>query len=222
MPTARDQPAEQRLARRRLVGVERLRVVTLGELEYLLAGHVAAPERLLVAHLDVLEALSHVPPWFPAGYSPSRAPTDRSTTRSVGRCWRCIYPFGRTGKRMADDLDLDDLDRAERAALKRTRAAATFLDEAFRVPGTNYRVGADPILSIVPVSGDVAGAVLSMYIVGEAARIGVPGKTLAQMVVNISIDTASGSIPVLGTVADAAFKANRRNVELIEEHLASG
>lgn len=123
---------------------------------------------------------------------------------------------------MADDLDLDDLDRAERAALKRTRAAATFLDEAFRVPGTNYRVGADPILSIVPVSGDVAGAVLSMYIVGEAARIGVPGKTLAQMVVNISIDTASGSIPVLGTVADAAFKANRRNVELIEEHLASG
>ncbi|EMA41431.1 DUF4112 domain-containing protein [Halococcus hamelinensis] len=121
---------------------------------------------------------------------------------------------------MADDLDLDDLDRADRAALKRTRAAATFLDEAFQVPGTNYRVGADPILSIVPVSGDVAGAILSMYIVGEAVRIGVPRKTLAQMVVNISIDTASGSIPVLGTIADAAFKANRRNVELIEEYLA--
>ena len=121
---------------------------------------------------------------------------------------------------MADDVNLDDLSRGNRAALKRARAAATFLDEAFRVPGTNYRVGADPILSIAPVSGDVAGAILSMYIVGEAVRIGVPRKTLAQMIVNISIDTASGSIPVLGTVADAAFKANRRNVELIEEYLA--
>lgn len=121
---------------------------------------------------------------------------------------------------MSDDLDLDELARGDRAALKRTRTAAKFLDEAVKVPGTDYRVGVDPILSIAPVSGDVAGAVLSMYIVAEAARIGVPRGTLAQMIVNIAIDTASGSIPILGTVADAAWKANRRNVELLEDHLA--
>lgn len=121
---------------------------------------------------------------------------------------------------MSDDLDTDALTRRERAALERARKASTLMDEAIRIPGIGYRVGIDPILSIAPVSGDIAGAVLSMYIVAEATRLGVPPKTLVRMVVNIAIDTVGGSVPVAGTLLDAVWKANKRNVSLLEDHLA--
>lgn len=121
---------------------------------------------------------------------------------------------------MADDLDMDALTRRERAALKRSRTMAQLLDEAISVPGINYRVGLDPLLSIAPVSGDIAGAALSLYIVAEAARLGVPPKTLLKMGGNIAVDAVGGSIPVLGTLVDAVWKANKRNVSLLESHLA--
>ncbi len=121
---------------------------------------------------------------------------------------------------MADDLDMDALTGREQAALKRARTMGTLLDEAVEIPGINYRVGLDPVLSIAPVSGDAAGAVLSLYIVAEAARLGVPPKTLLRMAGNIAVDAVAGSVPVLGTLVDAVWKANKRNVALLEDHLA--
>jgi hypothetical protein len=121
---------------------------------------------------------------------------------------------------MDDDLDMDALTRREQAALKRARAMGRLLDEAISIPGIGYRVGLDPILSIAPVSGDAAGAALSLYIVAEAARLGVPPKTLLRMLLNIAIDTVAGSVPVLGTLVDTVWKANKRNVSLLESHLA--
>ena len=121
---------------------------------------------------------------------------------------------------MADDLDMDSLTRREQAALKRTRRMARLLDEAVEIPLINYRVGLDPLLSIAPVSGDAAGAVLSLYIVAEAARLSVPPKTTLKMVLNVALDTIAGSVPVLGTFVDAVWKANKRNVALLEDHLA--
>ncbi|EMA44176.1 DUF4112 domain-containing protein [Halococcus saccharolyticus] len=118
-----------------------------------------------------------------------------------------------------DGPDLDELSARERGALKRARAMATFLDDAIPVPVIGYRVGADPILSIAPVSGDLAGAALSMHIVAEAARLGVPPKTLALMVGDVAVDTITGSVPVAGTLFDAVWKANRRNVARLESHL---
>ena len=121
---------------------------------------------------------------------------------------------------MTDELDENALTGREQAALARTRTMARLLDEAVAIPGIGYRVGLDPLLSIAPVSGDVAGAALSCYIIGEATRLGVPPKTLLRMVGNVTLDTLGGSVPVLGTLVDAAWKANKRNVSLLESHLA--
>ena len=121
---------------------------------------------------------------------------------------------------MTDDLDETTLTGRERASLKRTRTMARLLDEAVAIPVIGYRVGLDPLLSIAPVSGDAAGAALSCYIVAEAARLGVPPKTVLRMLLNVAIDTVAGSVPVLGTLVDAVWKANKRNVALLEDHLA--
>ena len=108
---------------------------------------------------------------------------------------------------------------SQEAAIKRMRAVSTILDDAIRVPGTDFRVGLDPVVGILPVAGDSVMSVVSMYIVLEAANLGVPMPVVARMVANILVDTLGGSVPVLGTLFDAAWKANRRNVKLVEQYV---
>ncbi|WP_338728646.1 DUF4112 domain-containing protein [Haladaptatus sp. DJG-WS-42] len=96
------------------------------------------------------------------------------------------------------------------------RSLSTLLDNSVRVPGTNYRIGLDPIVGMLPVAGDLPTTALSVYIVFEAASIGVPRATLGRMVVNLVVDALFGSIPVVGDVFDAVWKANARNVALLE------
>jgi len=93
------------------------------------------------------------------------------------------------------------------------------LDSAVRFPGTNVTFGLDPILGLVPGLGDLAGAVLSGYIVLTAARLGAPKSVLAKMLLNLGTDTLVGSVPVLGDLFDVGFRANIRNSELLERHL---
>lgn len=106
--------------------------------------------------------------------------------------------------------------------LERCRLVGTALDDAIPVPGTDRRIGLDPILGILPVAGDAVAAVASSYIVLEAARLGAPSSTLARMGANVALDFGIGSIPVIGDLFDAGFKANKRNVELLEEHVDVG
>jgi|AntDeeMetageno50_2_1112565.scaffolds.fasta_scaffold03662_3 hypothetical protein len=117
-----------------------------------------------------------------------------------------------------DGPDLDELSDRERGALKRARAMGTALDEAIPIPGIGYRVGIDPIVGLLPVSGDAVGAALSSHIIIEAARVGVPRETLAKMALYVAIDAVVGSIPVAGDIFDAVWKANERNVALFEAH----
>lgn len=107
-------------------------------------------------------------------------------------------------------------------ALERARAMATLLDESIRVPGLGYRVGLDPLLGVVPVGGDVVAAAASLYVVAEAANAGVPSRTLARMVALVAVDLVVGSIPVVGTLFDAVWKANRWNVAALERHVERG
>jgi hypothetical protein len=118
-----------------------------------------------------------------------------------------------------DGPDLDALSPRERGALKRARAMATFLDSAIPIPVIGYRVGIDPIVGLLPVSGDIVGAVLSSHVIVEAARVGVPPKTITRMAVYVALDATVGSIPVAGDLFDAVWKANQRNVALFESHL---
>ena len=110
-------------------------------------------------------------------------------------------------------------DTVDEAAVRRMRFVARLLDDSVRVPGTRLRVGLDPILGVVPGAGDAIAAALSIYIVLESARLGVPFLTLLRMIANVSLDFAVGSVPLLGTLFDAVWKANRRNLRLALSHL---
>ena len=105
------------------------------------------------------------------------------------------------------------------AARRQVEDLAHLLDSAFRVPGTNRRFGIDGILGLVPGVGDAAGLILSSGVILQAVRLGARGATVGRMVVNVGIDAVFGSIPVLGSIFDFVFKANNRNVALLQEHV---
>lgn len=113
-------------------------------------------------------------------------------------------------------------DGTNAARVKRIRTLARLLDSAFQVPGTNFRFGWDQIVGLVPGVGDVATGLLAAYIVAEAAKLGLPRRTLWRMVANVAIDMAAGAVPFAGDVFDFAFKANKKNLDLVEKHLAAG
>ena len=96
------------------------------------------------------------------------------------------------------------------------------LDDALQVPGTRIRVGLDALAGLVfPGGGDVVGAVLSAVVVLLAVRHGLPAIVILRMVANVAIDLLVGVVPVAGDLFDIAWKANSRNLRLLEAH-ASG
>ncbi|NHN41974.1 DUF4112 domain-containing protein [Halorubellus sp. JP-L1] len=122
----------------------------------------------------------------------------------------------------ADPYDGPIPDGVDEAAVARMRTVARVLDEAVRVPGTDFEVGLDPLLGVVPGVGDVIAGGLSLYIVLESARLGVSYTTLVSMLANVTIDVATGTIPYVGPVVDAFWKSNRRNLALALDDLAEG
>lgn len=94
------------------------------------------------------------------------------------------------------------------------------MDEAVRIPGTNFRIGLDSIVGLVPGIGDAASLLTTGYIIYHSAKLGVRRRTIARMTANAVIDFAGGSIPLVGDVFDAFFKANRKNADLLERELA--
>ena len=103
--------------------------------------------------------------------------------------------------------------------LARARALARLLDSAAGVPGTRLRFGLDPVLGLVPGLGDAAGAAVSGYLVMIAARAGAPASVIVRMLGNVALDMAVGAVPVVGDLFDFGWKANARNVALVERHL---
>ena len=103
----------------------------------------------------------------------------------------------------------------------RLNRLAWLLDNSIRVPGTRYHIGLDPLIGLVPGIGDAAGALLSMVIVSEAARLGLPASILARMGFNVALEVLIGSIPIIGDVFDMTWKANARNARLFERYATS-
>jgi len=112
------------------------------------------------------------------------------------------------------------IDLTPQGTLERLEWLAWFSDSALRIPGTSRSVGADGVLSLVPGVGTLVGTGMSLYVIGEAVRHGVPQRLLTRMGLNIAADTAVGAIPVVGFLFDMAFKANTRNLNLLRQHLA--
>ena len=98
------------------------------------------------------------------------------------------------------------------------KTLAWLLDSSIRLPG-GFRIGVDPLIGLVPFFGDAAGVVLSAYLVTRAAHLGVPRAVVMRMIMNVAVEGVVGLVPLAGDVFDAAWKANQRNVRLLERHL---
>ena len=107
----------------------------------------------------------------------------------------------------------------ERAARERLNFLAWLLDSAIPLPGTRFTVGLDALIGLVPVIGDLIGAALSSIIVAEASRLGAPRALLARMAFNVAVETLAGIVPFLGDAFDAGWKANQKNVRLLNAWL---
>jgi hypothetical protein len=105
------------------------------------------------------------------------------------------------------------------AAIKRLERFSKLTDSSIRIPFTQFKVGIDAIIGLVPVVGDVIGVLLSSYVLFEAQRVGVSKGIKLKMIVNILIDFFGGLIPLFGDFFDAFFKANTRNTDLLKDYL---
>ena len=112
----------------------------------------------------------------------------------------------------------DELKEIKEERLLRLKILGERLDESIKIPGTDYKMGLDSIVGTVPVIGDLIGGVLSTYILYSGIKLGVSPKIVAQMATNIAIDFAIGSIPIIGDIFDIIWKANVKNIELIEQN----
>jgi hypothetical protein len=96
---------------------------------------------------------------------------------------------------------------------------ARLLDSAIRVPGTEFRFGADALLNVIPGVGTVAAKAMSGYLIWEARRLGVPPAKLARMVGHVGIDLVISAVPIVGWFGDAFYRANLKNMAMLREHL---
>ncbi len=103
--------------------------------------------------------------------------------------------------------------------LQKIRKIAKLLDTAIGIPGTKIRFGLDPILGLIPGGGDLISAGISAYMIYLATRFGLERAEVFKMIKNVAIETVVGSVPLAGDLFDAYFKANMRNLEILEKHI---
>jgi hypothetical protein len=108
------------------------------------------------------------------------------------------------------------------ATIDALRRWAVLLDSAFKVPGTNVRFGLDAIIGLVPGLGDLVAPVFTVILLATALRMRVPAVVIARMVFNAGIDMLLGLVPLAGDVADVFWKADLRNMALLERHARPG
>jgi len=107
-------------------------------------------------------------------------------------------------------------------AMEKVAVLTRLMDKQFRVPGTNFRFGLDGIIGLIPGAGDISTFAVSCYLLTIMAKNGASGYVMARMVLNVLIDAVVGSIPLVGDLFDFAFKANSRNLRLMQEHYVEG
>ena len=106
--------------------------------------------------------------------------------------------------------------------LKWVERVSYLMDEKFRLPGTNFRFGLDPLINLIPGVGDLSGFAVSSMLVLAMAKHGVSRKVLIMMFLNIVLDSTIGAIPIIGQVFDFTYKSNSRNIKLLKEHFNEG
>lgn len=114
-----------------------------------------------------------------------------------------------------------EISRDAAARLSRLRGLGWLLDRAIGAGG-KFRFGLDPILGLIPWIGDWIGAILSLYIVYESVRLGLPWRTIVRMLGNVAVEAIVGAVPLAGDVFDFLFQANMRNLKLIDDNYVPG
>lgn len=102
--------------------------------------------------------------------------------------------------------------------LEQLRRWSVLLDSAFRVPGTNFRFGLDPLLGLIPGLGDLTTPAFSVALLVHAVHLRIPRIVQLRMLLNSALDLVLGAVPVLGDLVDAGYKANTRNLRLLEQY----
>ena len=122
-----------------------------------------------------------------------------------------------------DDPVRNDGERDARGQreLARLRAIALLFDQAFAVPGTKWRFGIDALFGLVPGLGDIIGALVAVYALHVGRTLRAPGAVQLHMLSNIAIDALVGTVPLVGDLFDFAFKAQTRNLALLDAYLAT-
>ncbi|HMQ48435.1 MAG TPA: DUF4112 domain-containing protein [Saprospiraceae bacterium] len=115
-----------------------------------------------------------------------------------------------------------ELEPAKEAELAWLNKATAFLDNRYRIPGTNIRFGADFIIGLIPYGGDIISLGLSGLLVIVMARKGASSMILGKMLGNIALDALVGTIPILGDIFDLSYRANVRNLNLLKAHYEEG
>jgi hypothetical protein len=120
-----------------------------------------------------------------------------------------------------DDRVNDDGEREDRAQrdLDRLRAITRLFDSAFVVPGTRWRFGIDALFGLIPGLGDIAGALVAVYALHVARGLRAPGPVQLHMLGNIALDALIGTVPLIGDLFDFVFKAQTRNLALLDAWL---
>jgi hypothetical protein len=119
-------------------------------------------------------------------------------------------------QRLADQLPIG---RDAASVRRRVEAMELLLERAFTVPGTNYRVGLDAIVGLIPVVGDLVTTAMGAWIIWEARNLGMSKLQLVRMAANVGADTLIGAVPLVGDLFDLAFRSNTRNLRILKRWL---
>lgn len=113
----------------------------------------------------------------------------------------------------------DGGDESGRRGLARLRTLTLLFDQAFGIPGTRFRFGLDALFGLVPGLGDLVGGLVAVYALQVARRLRVPVEIQAHMLSNIALDALIGTVPLIGDIFDFVFKAQTRNLALLDDWL---
>lgn len=122
----------------------------------------------------------------------------------------------KAGKHAQHSLSKEDREKL----IKRLQTIAHLFDDAVTVPGTSIKLGWDAVLGLIPIVGDASTTAVSAYFLWEAYRLGASRWTLTKMVWNVLVDFIIGFVPLVGDLFDVTFRANRRNMKLLEKELS--
>ncbi len=103
--------------------------------------------------------------------------------------------------------------------LQELEELARWMDDKFVIPGTSIRFGLDSVFGLIPGVGDTGTLFVTLYLAEKAKQHNMPPKLRRRMYWNAMVDWMIGIVPLVGDIFDLGWKANRRNIALVREHL---